>query len=70
MNDYSGLLLSNNFQKNLDLFKEIFKKDDMLRVRIANLGDSNKKLAFLFFDGMVNGSLVDESLKLLLKYLD
>ncbi len=62
MNDYSGLLLSDNFQKNLDLFKEIFKKDDMLRVRIANLGDSNKKLAFLFFDGMVNGSLVDESL--------
>lgn len=62
MNDYDGLLICEDIQKNIDLFNEIFKKDDMFRIRTLNLGDSNKRIAFLFFDGMVNGSAVDDSL--------
>ncbi len=62
VNNFEGLILSNNFQDNISLFKDIFKKDEMLRIRTVNLGDSNVKIAFLFFDGMIESSSIEDSL--------
>ncbi|MCQ2455133.1 MAG: spore germination protein [Clostridia bacterium] len=62
MNDYDGLLVDESLEKNIELFKEIFKKDELLRIRVVNVGESKTKIAFLFFDGMVEGSSIDDSL--------
>jgi len=62
MNDYNGLLISGDFETDMERFTKIFKKDDMLRKRVVNLGDSNVKIGFIFFDGMVENSNIDDSL--------
>ncbi len=62
MNDYDGLIIGENLESNISLFKEIFKKDEMLRIRTVNIGKSNVRIAFLFFDGMVESSSLEDSL--------
>lgn len=62
MNDYGGLIISGNLDKDINLFKEIYKNDAMLRIRVVNLGESENRVAFLFFDGMVESSSIEDSL--------
>ncbi|MCQ2451226.1 MAG: spore germination protein [Clostridia bacterium] len=62
MNDYGALTVSENFSENIKLFKDIFINDAMLRIRTVYVGDSKTKIAFLFFDGMVESSSIEDSL--------
>ncbi len=51
-----------DFEKNIEFFKRVFQNDDMLRIRTVNLGDTKIRVAFLFFDGMVDSQSLEDSL--------
>ncbi|MBE6739724.1 MAG: spore germination protein [Ruminococcaceae bacterium] len=57
---YEGQKLSKNLNKNINNIKEIFKNDDILRIRELTT-PSGLKCALFFFDGMVNGEVLNES---------
>lgn len=60
--DYNDISLSGNLQKDLALFKEIFKKDAVLRVKqIKSRNSYNIDCALLYMDGMINSSQLNES---------
>ncbi len=55
MNDYKEVFLSENIEKNLESFKEIFKNDSILRVRTFGENEKGEFLFGLFYmDGMVD----------------
>jgi len=58
----TNIFLSGKVDKDIAVFSEIFKNDKMLRIRTCNLGDSNRKIAFIFFDGMIDSITLNESL--------
>ena len=62
LNDYDNLCLTGDFDRDIAVFKQIFKNDDMLRIRTATLGDSKIKVGFVFFDGMADNISIDDSL--------
>ena len=61
ISDYKNMTLSGNISKDTALFKEIFKKNDILRVRTVEIGNSNVSAAFFYFDGMVNSEILNQS---------
>ena len=60
--DYKNTYLSGNLQTDIALFKEIFKKDCILRVKniIAREGESFD-CAVIYFDGMVDSEQVNDA---------
>ena len=61
ISDYEKQGLSGNIAEDIALFKEIFKKNDVLRVRSVEIGKSSVKAAFFYFDGMVNSEILNQS---------
>lgn len=62
--------LSDNFDDNMSYIKNIFKNDNILRIREFYI-NSKVKCALFFFDGMVNSGILNESvLEPLLEYND
>ncbi len=63
MKIYEGKKISESLAQNLTLFREIFKKDKILRVREFT-GGKNKPIpcAVLFIDGMINTQILNESI--------
>ena len=60
--DYSGALPSAELDTNIAFFKEIFKKDSVLRLkRVSGSGAYNCRCALFYVDGMVNSELLNES---------
>ncbi len=60
--DYSGALPSAELDANIAFFKEIFKKDSVLRLkRVSGSGAYNCRCALFYVDGMVNSELLNES---------
>lgn len=60
--DYSGALPSAELDTNIAFFKEIFKKDSVLRLkRVSESGAYNCRCALFYVDGMVNSELLNES---------
>ena len=58
--DYSEIVLSKSLDRNMELFKGIFIKDAILRTR--RITAANKmNFGLLYFDGMVNNSVINES---------
>ena len=61
--DYEGRRISGDISKDLSDFKEIFAKDSVLRVReFHSGGDIDADCAALYFDGMVNAALINDSI--------
>lgn len=60
--DYEKLTLSGNITEDIGLFKQIFVRDDVLRVRNLKLGNSNCDCALLYMDGMVNIEILGEGI--------
>jgi len=54
--------LSGKFNKDVSIFKDFLCNDKMLRIRTIKLGDTAKKMCFLFFDGMIDPITLNESL--------
>lgn len=58
----SQTFLSNSINENILLFNKTFKNDDIFRIReIETRINGNLKCALLFFDGMVNTEIINES---------
>lgn len=56
-------MLTNSLQKNIELMKEIFNKDDTLITRhFDNQQNNNIKCCILFIDGMVNNEIINENI--------
>lgn len=60
MNDIKGSL-TGDFDYDFSLFCDIFKNDAMFRKRTVNIGNTKKKAAIMFFDGMAETKTVDDS---------
>ncbi|MBO5273758.1 MAG: spore germination protein [Clostridia bacterium] len=61
--NYENQSITSDLDSNTALFREIFAKDDILRVRYIDPGgDIRAKCVLLFMDGMVNISLLDNSI--------
>ena len=57
--DYSNIELSLNLKENLLIFKNIFKKDVILRTK--TIFSANREYAVLYMDGMVNVAMLNDS---------
>ena len=60
--DYAEIRLSSNLEENIRFFKNIFKKDAVLRLRkIAVRGACSYDCALFYMDGMIKAELLNES---------
>lgn len=57
--DYSNIKLSLSLNENLLIFKNIFKKDAILRTKM--ISSENRDYAVLYMDGMVNVAMLNDS---------
>ncbi|MBO5021018.1 MAG: spore germination protein [Clostridia bacterium] len=63
ISDYENTYLSGSLEKDITLFKEIFKKDAILRVkRITRSEENPLKLALIYMDGMVDTEQVNDAI--------
>lgn len=59
--DYKNYSLSGNLGKDIALFKNIFKRDAVFRIREVLIGASAAKCCLFYMDGMVNSSQLGET---------
>ncbi|MBP3626586.1 MAG: spore germination protein [Clostridia bacterium] len=59
--DYSGIKLSANLDESVDIIKNIFNKDCVLRIRRIKLPDGITECAVIYLDGMVNNEILNDS---------
>ncbi len=59
--DFENMKLSGNFTLDKSKFKEIFKKDDILRERCIKTG-KGVNVALFYMDGMVNSEILNDSI--------
>lgn len=60
VNDYKNIFLSGDFYKDVTMIKNIFCRDAILRVREIKIG-GKVDVALFYMDGMVNSSLLGET---------
>lgn len=60
INDYKNIYLSGNLEEDICLFKEIFKKDAVLRIKRITNGEF--KYALIYLDGMVDSEQVNDAI--------
>ncbi len=60
--DYESLTLSGCIDTDLALFKDIFRRDAVLRTRRIAVGNSGVDGVLLYMDGMVNADIISESI--------
>lgn len=61
VNDYENITLSGNLEKDISLFKEIFKKEAVFRVkRIRVRNRQSFDCAVIYFDGMIDSTQLDD----------
>lgn len=61
VSDYENMTLSETLSENITLFKEIFRCDDILRMRRFKIS-GNTDCALFYMDGMVNSDSINESI--------
>lgn len=60
--DYKNISLSGDLQKDIALFKEIFKRDSVLRVKKIKVRNTyNIDCALIYMDGMISSEQLNES---------
>ncbi len=63
ISDYKDIYLSGRLQKDVEYFKELFKKDVILRVKEISVNNGTPiDCALIFMDGMVNSEQITESI--------
>ena len=63
VSDYAGMGIVGDIADDLAFFKEIFKKDSVLRVRVFHCGgDIDADCAAIYFDGMVSVGIINDSI--------
>lgn len=62
ISDYNNTYLSGNLEQDIALFKEIFKKDVILRVKRINSSKIPLKCALVYMDGMVDTEQVNDAI--------
>ena len=63
VSDYEGKGIIGEIEEDLALFKDIFRKDSLLRVREFHCGgDIDTDCAAIYFDGMVNASIINDAI--------
>ena len=63
LENLENTLLKSTLSENLTLIKEIFKKDDILRIREIETGGAHPIRAAVFFmDSMINTLVLNESI--------
>lgn len=63
MKDYEGKRISGRLRYDLEMIRRIFLRDDVLRIReFHGGGDVDADCAVLYFDGMVNAALINDSI--------
>lgn len=60
--NYEKLTLSGSIAADVGLFKQIFVRDDILRIRDIKVGNSDCDCALLYMDGMVNIEILGDSI--------
>ena len=61
--DYSDIIISGEIEKDIALFKEIFKKDVVLRVkRLTARKAENLDCALIYLDGMIDSEQVNDAI--------
>lgn len=60
--DFEGISLCGNLEKDLMFFKNIFIRDDMLRIRTINIAGTEHRCGLVFMDGMVSGDFISSSI--------
>ena len=61
VNDYKNAALCGDIDKDIALFKDIFSRDAVLRIREVAIGGSDTRCALIYMDGMVNSSQLGET---------
>lgn len=62
ISDYKNIYLSGDLDKDITLFKEIFKKDVVLRIKKINSNNNIQlKCALIYMDGMVDSEQVNDA---------
>ncbi len=59
--DYEKVTLSGNLDRDIELFENIFAKDDIMRKRIVDI-TYDMRCAVIYFDGMVNVQHLNDSI--------
>lgn len=59
--DYESVYLSGNIIKDTEMFTEIFKNDETVRIRHFCLGGTSQECVILYTDGMANSQKLDDS---------
>lgn len=59
--DYKNYRLSGNIIKDIAMFKEIFSRDAVIRMRKVNIGKTGVLCCLIYADGMVNSMQVGET---------
>ena len=63
ISDYENTYISGNLEEDIALFKEIFKKDAILRVKkITRAAENPIKCALIYMDGMVDTEQVNDAI--------
>ena len=61
--DYNGLLISGNLEEDINFFKEIFKKDSVLRVkRLSARKGLSFDCALIYMDGMTDATQLNDNI--------
>ncbi len=61
IDDYIGILLSKDFEKNTQKIEDILKNNCILFKRTIKVGHTGMRCRLYYMDGMVNASLIDDS---------
>ena len=61
VSDYENMTLSETLSENIAVFKEIFRSDDILRMRRFKIS-GNIDCALFYMDGMINSESINESI--------
>ncbi len=63
ISDYKNFNLSGNLKKDISLFKDIFKKDVILRIKeITACGENSIDCALVYMDGMTDSEQINEAI--------
>lgn len=62
VNDYKGIKLSGDINKDTDFFSNIFKNDDVFKVRTIKPKGCSVQFSVMFFDGMIDSAYLSDNI--------
>lgn len=62
ISDYRDIQLSGNIKRDTEFFRNIFKHDDIIRMRTINRAEEGLECTLIYIDGMVNIEILNDSI--------